>query len=98
MNRRKYYIMVTEGVTDCSLIEAVLEKYLGYNPYQNVRELPSLFEAMIGIYPMRSGELKRQVNNPVSVSMLSGERKPRFRFLGNHHSRGGNHYYKYLRM
>ena len=60
MNRRKYYIMVTEGVTDCSLIEAVLEKYLGYNPYQNVRELPSLFEAMIGIYPMRSGELKRQ--------------------------------------
>lgn len=38
------------------------------------------------------------VNNPVSVSLLSGDRKPQIRFLGNHHSGDGNLYHKSFRM
>ena len=40
----------------------------------------------------------RQVNNPVPVSLLSGDRKPQIRFLGNHHSGDGNPYHKSFRM
>ena len=39
-----------------------------------------------------------QVNNPVPVSLLSGDRKPQIRFLGNHHSGSGNLYHKSFRM
>ena len=42
--------------------------------------------------------LTRQVNNPVPVSLLSGDRKPQIRFLGNHHSGSGNLYHKSFRM
>lgn len=56
----KYYILVTEGITDCSLLEAVLEKYMGYKPFETVKEIPDLFKTMIGRYPAGSGELKRQ--------------------------------------
>ena len=38
------------------------------------------------------------LNNPVSVSLLSGDRKPQIRFLGNHHSGSGNLYHKSFRM
>lgn len=38
------------------------------------------------------------MNNPVPVSLLSGDRKPQIRFLGNHHSGSGNLYYKSFRM
>lgn len=38
------------------------------------------------------------LNNPVPVSLLSGDRKPQIRFLGNHHSGSGNLYYKSFRM
>ena len=38
------------------------------------------------------------VNNPVPVSLLSGDRKPQIRFLGNHHSGSGNLYHKSFRM
>ena len=38
------------------------------------------------------------VNNPASVSLLSGDRKPQIRFLGNHHSGDGNLYHKSFRM
>lgn len=31
MNVEKYYVLIAEGITDCSLLEAILEKYLGYN-------------------------------------------------------------------
>ena len=37
-------------------------------------------------------------NNPVPVSLLSGDRKPQIRFLGNHHSGSGNLYHKSFRM
>lgn len=40
----------------------------------------------------------KKVNNPVSVSLLSGDRKPQIRFLGNHHSGSGNLYHKSFRM
>lgn len=42
-------------------------------------------------------ELDR-LNNPVPVSLLSGDRKPQIRFLGNHHSGSGNLYHKSFRM
>lgn len=38
------------------------------------------------------------LNNPVSVSLLSGDRKPQIRFWGNHHSGSGNLYHKSFRM
>lgn len=56
----KQYILIAEGITDCSFLEAVLEKYLGFSQYQNVNELPLLFQEMIGKYPAATGELQRQ--------------------------------------
>ena len=41
---------------------------------------------------------REDVNNPVPVSLLSGDRKPQIRFLGNHHSGSGNLYHKSFRM
>ena len=41
---------------------------------------------------------RRKMNNPVPVSLLSGDRKPQIRFLGNHHSGSGNLYHKSFRM
>ena len=38
------------------------------------------------------------MNNPVSVSLLSDDRKPQIRFLGNRHSGSGNLYHKSFRM
>ena len=43
-------------------------------------------------------EVPSLVNNPVPVSLLSGDRKPQIRFLGNHHSGSGNLYHKSFRM
>ena len=43
-------------------------------------------------------DVKYTVNNPVPVSLLSGDRKPQIRFLGNHHSGSGNPYHKSFRM
>ena len=51
---------MAEGITDCSLLEAILEKYLGFVQYKNVNELPLLFQEMIGKYPAAAGELQRQ--------------------------------------
>lgn len=60
MNVEKYYVLIAEGITDCSLLEAILEKYLGYTQYEKVDHLPELFKDMIGKYPTGKGELKRQ--------------------------------------
>ena len=35
---------------------------------------------------------------PAVMSLLSGDRKPQIRFLGNHHSGSGNLYHKSFRM
>ena len=42
--------------------------------------------------------IEKKVNNPVPVSLLSGDRKPQIRFLGNHPSGSGNLYHKSFRM
>ena len=42
--------------------------------------------------------INRAMNNPVPVSLLSGDRKPQIRFLGNHPSGSGNLYHKSFRM
>ena len=60
MIMNKLYILIAEGITDCSLLEAILEKYLNFIQYQNVRELPELFADMIGKYPASTGTLQRQ--------------------------------------
>ena len=60
MKFKRYYILIAEGVTDCSLLEAILEKYLSYNQFENLNELPKLFQEMIGKYPTGTGALKRQ--------------------------------------
>ena len=44
------------------------------------------------------GSTSSELNNPVPVSLLSGDRKPQIRFLGNHHSGSGNLYHKSFRM
>ena len=54
-------------------------------------------------YHIQQDEQKRRatmhiMNNPVPVSLLSGDRKPQIRFLGNHHSGSGNLYHKSFRM
>lgn len=59
MNIKKYYILIAEGVTDCSLLEAVLEQYLQFDSFTKVDELPEVFKSMIGKYPSSMGELKR---------------------------------------
>ena len=38
MNVNKYYILVAEGITDCSLLEAIIEKYMGYKAYEKVAD------------------------------------------------------------
>lgn len=52
----------------------------------------------IRIFPHESHEKPPFVNNPVPVSLLSGDRKPQIRFLGNHPSGSGNLYHKSFRM
>ena len=47
---------------------------------------------------LNNSELQCSLNNPVPVSLLSGDRKPQIRFLGNHHSGSGNLYHKSFRM
>lgn len=60
MTVNKQYILIVEGITDCSFLEAVLEKCLQFEQYQNVNKLPLLFQEMIGKYPAATGELQRQ--------------------------------------
>lgn len=50
-------------------------------------------------YLLGLSDMKRDLlNNPVPVSLLSGDRKPQIRFLGNHPSGSGNLYHKSFRM
>ena len=77
MKAGKYYVLIAEGITDSSLLEAVLEKYLCYTQYEKVDHLPELFKEMIGKYPTGKGELKRQdsptfyYKNNVGVAVFS---------------------------
>lgn len=60
MKEEKCFILVSEGVTDCSLLEALLEKFLCFQSYENTKELPEIFRQMIGQYPGKNGALTRQ--------------------------------------
>lgn len=60
MKEEKCFILVSEGVTDCSLLEVLLEKFLNFQPYENLKELPEIFKQMIGRYPAMNGGLIRQ--------------------------------------
>ena len=58
-----------------------------------------MFETLPEVLTLKQcQELLQIVNNPVPVSLLSGDRKPQIRFLGNHHSGSGNLYHKSFRM
>ena len=72
------------------------------------RPIPDSFLDQLATFRMETGiptaltkdmpYQKAQMNNPVPVSLLSGDRKPQSRFLGNHHSGSGNLYHKSFRM
>ena len=62
---------------------------------QFVNVLYSIIDRMYIGHISENGAL---VNNPVPVSLLSGDRKPQIRFLGNHPSGSGNLYHKSFRM
>lgn len=67
------------------------------NEIKDIKENPvveSVLLAPIKAIPVL-GDL---MNNPVPVSLLSGDRKPQIRFLGNHPSGSGNLYHKSFRM
>lgn len=59
MSEEKLFVLIAEGITDCSLLEAILEKYMNYRPYNNKNDLPELFWEMVGNYPMTDGALTR---------------------------------------
>ena len=54
------------------------------------------YEQILRLFSKNRESIK--LNNPVPVSLLSGDRKPQIRFLGNHHSGSGNLYHKSFRM
>ena len=60
--------------------------------------IPVINVKNIGYGKIISEGLDYVVNNPVPVSLLSGDRKLQIRFLGNHHSGSGNLYHKSFRM
>lgn len=57
-----------------------------------IKEYAGKLNLLLFTYPVD------KLNNPVPVSLLSGDRKPQIRFLGNHPSGSGNLYHKSFRM
>ena len=60
-----------------------LRKPIGFVDFMQKRMLKIYVPYIIVIF------ISAFVNNPVPVSLLSGDRKPQIRFLGNHHSGKG---------
>lgn len=58
----------------------------------------SICQAALSAFDYQFHPFFQGMNNPVPVSLLSGDRKPQIRFLGNHHSGSGNLYHKSFRM
>lgn len=52
-------IIVTEGYTDCALVEAIIENCLGFEKCENTKQLPDGFKGLVGIYPQPNGDMKR---------------------------------------
>ena len=68
--------------------------------FQDIKDIPGILPDG-RTKPWGTGQAvlaAKKVNNPVPVSLLSGDRKPQIRFLGNHHSGSGNLYHKSFRM
>ena len=61
-------------------------------------ELPDVLVDKMAVWDDYETDYTIFLNNPVPVSLLSGDRKPQIRFLGNHHSGSGNLYHKSFRM
>lgn len=55
----KVYVIITEGYTDCALIEAILHKYMKFEQYQNKNDMPDCLQRQVGKYPGALGELSR---------------------------------------
>lgn len=60
LERMTLFVLVAEGYTDCALLEAILEKYMGFLKYDYVNEMPELFQKLVGSYPNRTGKMERQ--------------------------------------
>lgn len=56
----EYYIIVTEGFTDCATVESILEKFLGYSSFLRYDDLPNIFKRMVGKYPNDAGNLEKK--------------------------------------
>ena len=79
-----YYIIIVEGRTDSSLIEAILNKEFSFKWYEKKSEMPEIFKRMIGQYPV-GGESLRFEGSPtffhknqdigVAVKISSGIKK-----------------------
>ena len=82
------------------IILALFCLYKGYNNWKiNVFCISYAMAVFAYCYiPTVDSDLVRYLNNPVPVSLLSGDRKPQIRFLGNHPSGSGNLYHKSFRM
>ena len=53
------YILIVEGYTDCALIEAILERNMGFCLYKNKNDMPILFQSLVKSYPSVTGNLNR---------------------------------------
>jgi len=53
------HIIITEGYTDCALIEAVIEKGLNYKRYTNIHNMPELFQRTISPMPSPAGDIDK---------------------------------------
>lgn len=56
----KVYVIITEGYTDCALIEAILHKYMGFEQYHNKNDMPDCLQRQVGKYPGALGEMDRE--------------------------------------
>lgn len=87
-----FFIFKSEYIIGCT-VKNIAQFFNGKDC--DVLIFPELIESVLVNAFVNQGIL---VNNPVPVSLLSGDRKPQIRFLGNHHSGSGNLYHKSFRM
>ena len=91
------YNLSDNGVVERSRYDMSFKYFLELTPEEEVIH-PSLLTKFRKQRLKDENILDLLMNNPVPVSLLSGDRKPQIRFLGNHHSGSGNLYHKSFRM
>lgn len=52
------YVIMTEGYTDCALVEAILNHHMGYRQYRKKGDMPGCLQKLVGEYPGLLGELE----------------------------------------